>query len=511
MKSIDGFHQTSERFPNRPAVIVPDGTTYSFAEVDRRATKLANALNDRLGDARSASLLENNIPAIDLYVGGQKRGVAHVPLNTRSSPEDQQFMMENAGAEILVYDEKNSDQAAKIFERSNIDRGIQVGTSSPDIDSDVEPYEQVLESGSGEPAEVQREPAEAGIVYTSGTTGRPKGVLIDQETAWYTSTENIIEFSYHPQDRALVTTPFFHVVTPHTWVMPHFQAGSSVVLQPSFDPVETLHLIEEFEVTDLLAVPAQLRGLLDVVKNLDVDLSSLALIRSGGARISSETVEAIQEHLSEGFYNTYGCTEGTGNILYSYPFEQEQYPGTTGRPGHGYTVRVVKAAKPSEEPDPSATIEPGEEGEILVRGPSVSDGYLDRPKAQERLFVDGWLRPGDIAHLDEEGNLEIVDRIDNMIVSGGENIYPQKVEEVLSRHRDVEDVAVIGLPDETWGEAVTAIIVGDVLAEELEGFCKSHDDLADYMRPRRYKFADELPRSPVGKLRRGVVNERFSI
>lgn len=507
MESIDIIRQTIDRFPNRPAVVAPDGETYSFAEIDSRATRIAHALADLVGDGRTASLTNNVLAAVDVFLASQKRGVANAPLNVRMPADQQAFMADRADAELLLFEAEFEDAARQILETTGIDRAIRIGDGEADVEgATVESYEEVL--GWDADAELDRPAdAESGIIFTSGTTGRPKGVVIDQEMAYFASTELVMEFGMAPDDVGSIITPFFHVVTPYTWFLPHFQAGASVVLQPSFDPAGALRLVEEHGITNLMGVPAQLKAMLKAQEEVGADLSSLERVRTGGAAITAQTVERIQEEFCEDFHNTYGFTESMGNVLHSYPFEQQEHPAVTGRPGLNWTVRVVEPAKPPEKPDPEATIEPGEQGELLAKGPTTVDGYIDRPEATENLYVDGWLRSGDIAELDEHGNYTIIDRIDNMIVSGAENIYPQEVERILEEHPDIEDVAVIGVPDETWGQAVKAVVVGSATEEELEEFCKSHEGLADYKRPRYYEFTDDLPRSPTGLQRERIRRE----
>jgi len=384
----------------------------------------------------------------------------------------------------------------------------------------AEVYEDVV--AGADPADAPDEPAtdpgEYAVHFTSGTTGDPKAVLSDQEQTWLAANQPALEMSLTAADRALVCTPWYHGVTCFTWVLAHLLVGGRLVIQRAFDPPESLRLMEEHDVTGLLAVPTQLEALLRAQDEVESDLSALSYVRTGGAVVPDSLIRRVQERFTEGVFNTYGQTEAVINLSFAYPHEQDDHPGSIGKGTFCWELRAVEPADPPAKPDPDATVAPGEVGEIVARGPRMIDGYLDRPGLSETIFVEGadgpddrWLRTEDVARVDEDGYLVVIDRVDNMLVSGGENIYPEEVQRALKEHPAVIDAGVVGLPDEEWGQVVAAAVAtdGEVTEEELDEHCRNHDTLASFKRPRRYVFVDEIPRTATGTLVRGDVEDMF--
>ena len=254
-------------------------------------------------------------------------------------------------------------------------------------------------------------------------------------------------------------------------------------------------------------MPAQIRALLRVDDLDDHDYSSLRYVRTGGDPISERTIEAAQAAFDCGFYNTYGLTETQQNVTAYTPDDPEEKKTSVGKASYFWDVRVVEPADPADT-DPAAVVDRPGRGLVLIDGPMITEGYLNRPDATAEVFVDGWLYTGDIAEIDADGYITIVDRVDNMIKTGGENVYPQEVEDVLGDHERVLDCGVFGTASEEWGEAVTAAVVAEsgVTAEDLDAYLRGSDRLADFKRPRRYAFVEEIPRNPgSGSIRRGQL------
>jgi len=509
MNDLRAFRRVVDRYGDRTALVDADGTSRTYTELGRRTDALANALDARLGGARTASLLRNGPAAIEMMLASQKRGRANAQLSFRGAAGELRRMIETAGADALVYDAANAEMAERVLDQTDLDVALYVGDDVPDRPG-VESYAAAVESAEGGYDAVEDPDAETGVLYTSGSTSQPKAILEDQRRVWLASSQAALEMRLSPDDVALVTTPWYHDVTTVAWIYPHLQVGATLVLQPDFVPPETLRLLDEHDATGLLAVPAQVEALLDAQEAGDYDLSALSYVRTGGAVVSPSLVERVRDRMTEGVHNTYDLTEGISNLTHAYPDEQLESPGTVGNASFNWDLRVVEAAGPDEAPDPTATVDRGETGELLGRGP-FTDGYLDSPDEEERLFVDGeWLRTMDVAHVDDHGRLHIVDRVDNMLVSGGENIYPQEVELALAAHPSVREVAVVGVPDEEWGERVAAVVVGDVSTDALDGYCLDHDDLADFKRPRSYVVTDDaLPRSDTGTLLREEIRRTY--
>jgi acyl-CoA synthetase (AMP-forming)/AMP-acid ligase II len=512
MDFTETFARTVRRHATETALITDEGESTSYERLDDRTTRLANALSDCVPEDRIATLALNGQPAIEVMIASQKRGLGNVQLPFRGSPGALVSMLEPTEAELLVFDDANAEKAFSILDRTDIAYGVHGGDRSIDRE-DVESYETLVSDGSVD--DVDRHPnAEHGVFYTSGTTSTPKAVLFGQEQLWHGSTQVIMEMGIEETDTALVTTPWYHMVTCDAWILPHLQAGATMVVQSDFDPDEALRLVQEHDVTGLLAVPTQLHVLADRQREAEYDVETLSYIRTGGSIVTEALVEKASEHLTDGVYNTYGLTEGGPNLTFAHPSVQDDYTGTIGKESFMSEVRVVEAAEPDEAPDPNATVDSGETGEVIVRGPGTCDGYMGRPEATERLRIGEWIRTGDCAEVDEDGYLYIVGRVDNMIISGGENIYPEEVEEVIETHEDVDEAVVVGREDEQWGHRVACVICAsdsDSLdADAFDRFCKDNDELANFKRPREYVLTNEpLPRTDTGTVQRETIFDEF--
>ncbi|WP_198951565.1 class I adenylate-forming enzyme family protein [Halorubrum salipaludis] len=507
MNCIDAFDRSVRCHPKRDAVRTEDGRRLTYAELDERTDRLAAGLDSLVGSDRIATIAHTSAEAVEAMIASQKRGAANAQLPFRSSPGELVGMLEPTDASLLLFDAPNAETALAVLDRTDIEVAVSVGGEATDRD-DVRDYEALLEET--DPERPDPHGNEHGILYTSGTTTASKGVLFEQDQLWYGSTQVVMEHGIDRHDVAVVTTPWYHMVTTDAWILPHLQAGATLVIQEAFDPPETLSLIDEHDATGVLAVPTQLHGLVDAAEAGEYDLSALSYIRTGGSVVTEDLATAAGEHLTDGIYNTYGLTEGGPNLAFADPEIQTEKPGTIGKESFTWELRVVETPPSPDEFDPTAEVDAGETGEVIGRSPGMCDGYLDRPERTEELFADGWLRTGDVARIDEDGYLYIVDRVDNMIISGGENVYPQEVEEVIARHPDVEEVAVVGLDDETWGSRIAAVVRGDTDEETLDEFLRDSDDLADFKRPREYVIgADSLPRTSTGKIRREEVHSEF--
>ena len=511
MRLVDTFARTARCYPDRSAVVTDDGRRFTYDELDERSTRLATALRERVGSGRCAVLSLNSPVAVEAMLAGNKRGVATLQLSYRVTPTALVEMAEAGAARALVFDDDNADAALELVETGSFEAAIHAGDRPVDH-PEVESYESVLADASPDLPPGLPEGDECAVLYTSGTTSTPKAVLFDQEQLWYGAVQGVMEHGIDETDVALCTTPWYHMVTTDAWLYPHFVAGASVVLHSEFDPAEALELVAAHDVTGVLAVPTQLRALNDVQREAGYDVDSLAYIRTGGAIVTEELVADTSEQLSDQVYNTYGMTEAGPDLTFAHPRAQEDHPGTVGKEAFSWEIRVVETAPLSADPDPDATVDPGKRGEVIARGPGMSDGYIDNPVAEEKSYFDGWLRTRDVAEKDEDGYLYIVGRVDNMFISGGENVYPAEIERVIESHPDVEEACVFGLDDEQWGSVVSAVVVteADLTEDEVEAFCRGHDSLADFKRPRTCTVTDEpLPRTDTGTLMRERLVERY--
>ena len=512
MEYLEAFERTVRVHGDDRAIVTDDGRAFTYREFDRRSTELTNALTERVGDAPCAVLTLNCPAAAEAMIAGHKRGSPTVQLPFRGKPGELVRMLETAGAEALVFDDANAETALAVLDAADFDVGFHAGSKDLDHEN-VESYESVLADAPSQlPADLPAD-GKTNVFYTSGTTSRPKAVAFDGEQMWTGAYQVVMEHGIDQTDRAVVTTPWYHMVTSDAWLYPHWLAGATTILHASFEPDEVLELVEGHEATGLLAVPTQLTTLNDVQEEADYDTGTLEYIRTGGAVVTEELVERTSELISDQLYNTYGMTEAGPDLTFAHPSVQDEHPGTIGKESFSWELRVVESVPLDRHPDPEATVDPGEQGEIIARGPGVPDGYIDNPEAEAKSFFDGWLRTRDVARVDEDGFLYIVDRVDNMFTSGGENVYPAEVERTLQDHEAVADALVFGLEDETWGNKVTAVVVcdEDLTHEELDEFCQDHDSLANYKRPREYAVReDPLPRTDTGTVEREtVVSEHF--
>lgn len=510
MRYLDAFERAADVHREEPALITEAGETVTYGDLDRRGTALAAAYEDRVSGGRVATLAVNGEPAIVTVVAALKRGVANVQLPYRNSVSNLVTMLERTDARGLLFDDANADAAAGIIDRTDPDLVIHAGERDlPGLEADAY-TDLVSRVPTDSPASHDRH--EYACFFTSGTVGAPKAVLFDQEQMLLGSTQVIMEMAIDETDIGLMCAPWYHMFGTDAWMLPHLQAGATLVLQADFDPADALAKIERYRITGVPAVPTQLNAMLDVLETESYDMESLEKIRTGGAVVPEGLIRRVEERLTEGVFNTYGSTEAGPNMTFAHPSRQEDHPGTIGKVSYFWELRVVEPAPADANPDPAAEIEPGETGEIMMRGPGMATGYLGDPDTPSALVVDGWLRTKDIAEVDADGYLYVIDRVDNMLNSGGENVYPQEVERVLEDHPAVDDVGVIGLEDEHWGDRIVAVVqtTDSIDDEALDAYCRESDELADFKRPREYRFTrDDLPRTATGTLQRERVAQRF--
>jgi long-chain acyl-CoA synthetase len=348
-------------------------------------------------------------------------------------------------------------------------------------------------------------------MYTSGTTGRPKGAMHRHRDMVEHSLMCIAAKRLTPNDRGLVAAPMFHCAELHCCFLPRVHVGGSNVIIHHFDPKNVLKVIQEEKITLMFGAPTMWNMILQE-KYEEYDLSSLRLGLYGAAPMAPVLVKACKEKLGIDLIQAYGMTEMGPAITFLNEHDQLKKAGSAGKPGFNHEIRVVRPNEngPSE---PDDVLPPFEVGEIIVKGPCMMVGYYKRPEATEKALYKGWYHSGDLGYFDEDGYLYVADRVDDMVITGGENVYPREVEDVLHEHEGVLDVAVLGEPDEKWGEKVIAVVVKkdpNLTAEDLEQFCKNSDKLADYKRPRKYIFVDALPRNASGKIQKFLLRQQFT-
>jgi long-chain acyl-CoA synthetase len=505
----DTLEQTVDRHPNRDAIIYPRrDQRWTFAEFDERVNRLANALLEsriEKGD-RVATVLHNGSEMALTVYACAKIGAVFTPLNFRLPAGEIEFIVDDAGAELLLFE--SATREAVEGARPSLETVDEYVYVDDDVPEYARAFDDVLESGTDERPDVTVEEDDAyAFIYTSGTTGRPKGVVHEHRSMVEHNLLCIAEMNLTRDDVGLSMMPLYHCAELHCNLFPRVHRGAATVIHHEFEPEAALEAIETHGVSILFAAPTAWNALSLSAAEMDVDVSSLRLGLYGAAPMPEQVLDNCMEHLCREYVQAYGMTEIGPAGVFQPPEDQRSKQGCAGLPALNHELRVV-------EPDgePNQEVADGEVGEILIASPCTMREYWNRPEAtaQSLREADGttWYYTGDLGYRDEDGYLYVVDRKDDMIVSGGENIYPAEVEDALFAHDGVEEAAVVGEPDDEWGELVVAYVVADgVSADELDAFVRESDRLADFKRPRAYYFVDELPKNPSGKIQKFKLRE----
>ncbi|WP_066367275.1 acyl-CoA synthetase [Herbidospora mongoliensis] len=476
--------------PGRTAFVQADRSV-SYADVHVRATRLAWRLRGegiRPGD-RVAYLGPNHVAFAETLFATHLLGGIFVPLNFRLAAPEIAYMLGHSEASLLVYDPACAETVR--------------GLPGPCPVTALAEAETWMAQGDPEPIDVPVALDEVALIlYTSGTTGRPKGATLSHANLVWNCLNMLIGVDVTSTEVALISAPLFHVAALNQTLLPTFLKGGTSVIMPSWDAGLCCDLIEKHGVTWMFGVPTMFADLARSPRWADADLSSLRTLMSGGAAIPVALIRAYQER-GLVFCQGYGLTETAPGATFLDAGESVRRAGSAGVPVFFAEVRVAR-------PD-LATAPAGEPGEVLIRGPNVTPGYWRDPAATAAALTgDGWFRSGDIGVMDAEGHLTIVDRVKDMYISGGENVYPAEVEGVLFTHPAVAEAAVVGMPDQKWGEAGRAFVVlrpGAVVDPgELADFLRTR--LAKYKIPARFEIVDSLPRTGSGKIRKTELRDR---
>jgi len=488
--------------PNKIGLIF-EGREITYKEWNERANRAANAfagLGVKAGD-RVGLLMMNSPEFLECFFALARIGAIVVPLNWRLAPPEIAFIAKDAGLSALVYGTEYAPVVAGI--RGDLTMHTYVAVGGEALSGDHS-YASLLAKASAE----QPQPSGAGddplvIMFTAGTTGRPKGAVLTHNNLFYDSCTVSHSLDWRTGDRVLVALPLFHIGAL-IYVVINTHVGSTTVLMKAFDPGGFLKTVQDHKVNSFLAVPAMLNFMLQVPTFKDFDLSSVRWALCGTAPVPVPLIQAWAQR-GIAIQQVYGLTECTGGAAVLGPDRALAKAGSTGLPMFHTDIRVIDA-------DGKDTT-PGEVGEIIIRGPHVMREYWNNPQATADMVKDGWLYSGDLGKVDEENYLYIVERKKDMIISGGENIYPAEIENVLVALPQIAEVAVIGVPDKEWGEAVRAV------ARLKEGQSLTLDDvvthctgkLGKYKIPKKLVITDQpLPRNPTGKVLKRVLREKMA-
>lgn len=497
--------QSVENQPDHCALVYGDRRwTYAawYARIRRFAAALA-AIGIRPTD-RVAFYVSTSEASVTTYFACQLLGAVAVPMNFRLAPGEVTHILKDSGARVLVYGRNLRASALRATEGL---RSVHDLISCAEDLAEVPPghhhYDTLAEDTTlSMPAMPDVRPEHlSALVYTSGTTGRPKGVMHSHANDVAIAQNCTMEYSLSKRDVALHIAPLYHVGGMQAYFVPHLMVGGTNVVHGRYDPLRTLEAIATERATTLFAVPTQILDLLHHPRFAEFDVSSLRMITTGGAAIAAATMERVIQSLCPNIYNGYGMTEASLTLLL-HPEDALRHLGSCGKPTVITHARVARLR--ADGPcDPEEIAAPDEIGQLVVQGPQMMVGYWNNPAETRRKIRDGWLHTGDLFSRDAAGFYNFHGRVDDMITSGGENIYPREVEEVLYRCPGVREVAVAGLPDARWGTIVAAFIVAgdpELTAEAVDAFCRASPDLADFKRPRRIVFVDALPTNPSGKV-----------
>jgi len=474
----------------------------SFSQMNQRCNKLVHALRKlgvEKGD-RVAILAFNEPEYYDLFNAAAKMGAIMVTLNYRLAAPELQYIMEDCGAKVLIFSREFAEVADSFRNDVPAEHYIAIMDGPPEW---AMSYTDLIQGESDEEPEIVGGGDDVlAILYTSGTTGKPKGAMLSHNNFFVTS-DTIITTVGMPGETFLIVLPLFHIGALPGIIL-NSQYGLRSVLCRTLDPKRFLELLGEEKVTAFGSVPALLQ-ILQMVPDFDkYDWSSVEVILVYAAPVP---VTLLKEYAEAGIEvrQLYGLTECTGPAAVIDGEHALTKAGSCGLPMFYIDIRLVD--------EDGNDVGPEELGEVLIRSQNVMLGYWDKPEETARTIRDGWLYTGDIAKMDDEGYLYIMDRKKDMIISGGENIYPAEIEDFLLSHPKVADVGVIGCPDEQWGEAVRAVVVvkeGEELTEvELIEYCKGK--IGKFKMPRSVVFVEALPRTPTGKILKRVLRDEYNV
>jgi len=496
---------TAHKFPDRLAILYED-RYFTYQELNDRVNLLANAFL-QLGLKKRdkvAVLLFNSNHFAEIYFATVKAGGIFTPINFRFAPEEVRYILDHSDACFFLFGEEFSDLVETI--RSKLTKVRVFISTGKGLDRNILNYEDLLKNTKREePALRLSEKDECQLMYTSGTTGRPKGAILTHGNILWNLVNTLVGREDQEGEISLVVGPLYHTAALNNHFTIRVALAGTSILVKSFDPRNVMEIIQGKKVNVISGAPTMFHLLLALPDLEKYDVRSITKCTTGAATLPDKTRQKLMQLFpnAKGIYDVYGCTEASPNIAILKARDSLRKRQCVGQALPFLEVKIVD--------DQDREVPRGEVGELICRGPNIMKGYYKDSQATREALRGGWLHTGDLAQMDEEGFIYMVDRKKDMVVSGGENIYPREVEEVLYHHPKVQEVAVIGVPDPVWGESVKAIVVlkkGETMKEEeVIDYCKNY--LASYKKPRSVEFAEDLPRNPSGKVLKTVLREKY--
>ncbi len=502
--AVDWLAKRARLSPNKVALVdAATGQEVTYAIWNRRANRVANALAGlglKHGD-RVAILAMNCLEYLDLLFACQKGGYILQALNWRLTPYELEKLVVDAEPRVLIYDDDMAEKAVPLLEQAPVEHVIALNTPRSD---DHRSWASWIHAASdASPAPIPRRLKDPWVLcYTGGTTGLPKAATLTLGTVTWNAINTVMSWGLTPDDVALLNAPLFHTGGLNVFTTPLVHIGGTSIVARGFDVDQVFDLVNTRRISVFFGVPTMFIMMQQHPRWATADFSGCKIVISGGAPCPVPVFERFFEK-GVPFRTGYGLTEAGPNNFWLPDEDVQRKPGSVGFPLFHVDIRIV-----NEEGMECGT---DEVGELLIRGPHVIPGYWNNPNATREVIVDGWLHTGDLARRDEEGYVYIVGRRKDMIISGGENIYPAEVESAMLGHPAVAEAALIGVPHPKWGEVGRAIVVlrpGISLSEEeLIAYLKER--LASYKVPKSIIFVDELPKTGAGKVDKKMLKEQY--
>ena len=488
--------------------IVFEGSRLTYKELDDRVNRLANyLLSLELDGFKHIAVLAENCPQyVEMYFAAAKAGCVTVPLNFRLARNELIPILKDAEAKVLFFGQGYADTAGEIAREVGI--GILVSIEAPE--EGCLNYEELLANFPATDPEIAVDENQMSILmYTGGTTGRPKGVMLSHRSFMTAMLDLTLTYMFDKNDTTCIILPMFHAAVWPVFCVLIVGGKAAILRRPELDKI--LELLQEEKCTHIVAVPTIYNWLMEHPDLDKFDLSSLKKMSYGGSPIAPVLLKKMIQKFGNVFWQAYGLTEASPVLtvlrpedhVVEGPPEKVRRLKSVGREHYSPTVRVVR--------EDGSEVAPGEVGEIVGRGKNIMLGYWKMPDKTAETVKDGWLHTGDMGTVDEDGYIYLVDRKHDMIITGGENVYPREVEDALLEQPAIMEVAVVGVPDERWGEAVKAVVVlkegMKATGEEIIKFAKSR--LAGYKCPKSVDFRDSLPKTAVGKIARSQIRKEY--
>lgn len=477
-----------------------DDQRLTFRQMNEQVNRVAHSMGAvglQTGD-RIAFLCKNHRAFVTGFFAASKCGIISIPVNWRLQTQEIRYILEDSETSVLIYDAEFADKVEPLKQLPHLKRFIQVGegaSGDPSFDTWLK------DSPSEEPELRTSDDDPILLMYTSGTTGKPKGAILTHQNLLFASIgiSHVIDWWFG--DRFLSVAPFFHIggFAP---LLTNVHNGSTTVLMADFEPAAVWKTVEREKITTMMTVPAMLAAMGQTYPQVESDISTLRNITCGASSVSKSLIEAF-DRLGISVQQVYGITEFSGAVSFWKKQMNAEKSASMGKAVFHGEAKVVDIQSKAE-------LAPGQIGEILCKGPQVFKGYWNRPEETAGVLREGWYHTGDLGMIDEDGFLYVVDRLKDMIISGGENIYSAELEAVLQQHPAVADVAVVGVPHETWGEIPRAYVVTrpgqSLTSEELIQLCQQ--ELASYKCVKDVVFVDALPRNAVGKVLKARLKQK---